>query len=409
MSAGKVTVCVFAPTATGGHARYAWELTTAMATHPRRAHRFELVSTADLDPAFRTGAYPAHAVLPRLRGRTAFRTRPGWMLNRATYYPVREHQFLRWLRGRPDVVAVHLQEWKPWLATRLVRAIHAMGKRVFYTVHNVLPHRYPPMVPRRLMRHWIRRACLHCDGLFVHSQRLADELAAFLGPRRPPITVVPHGVWTVPDAPAEVSPAERLNARRLLFFGAIRRNKGLHLLLDAAAQLAGYRLTIAGEPLEQEYFDTEIMPRVRAARAAGVDVELRDGFVPDDQVGPLFTGHSAVVLPYTSQFVAQSGVAFMALEYGVPVVSSEAGALKDLLGEYRLGETFETGSADALAAAVRRLHEGTDTGELERDIRAARRRFTWQAAAGVTIAAYSQAREPALEPNDCALGTTAAH
>jgi glycosyltransferase involved in cell wall biosynthesis len=194
-----------------------------------------------------------------------------------------------------------------------------------------------------------------------------------------------------------------------LFFGAIRRNKGLHLLLDAAAKLRGYGITIAGESLEPEYFESEVMPRVRSLRSAGADVELHDGFVPDDRVGGLFTAHSAVVLPYTDQFVAQSGVAFMALAYGLPVVASEAGGLKDLLGEHRIGETFETGSADALAAAVRRLHEQADPDELDRDIRAARRRFSWQAAAGATIAAYSTATEPTLGVHDCALGTTAAH
>jgi glycosyltransferase involved in cell wall biosynthesis len=407
MTAGRGTVVVFAPTASGGHARYAWELTRAMAHHPR-GYRFELVSTRDLDAAFRAD-YPTHPVLPPLRGRREFGTRLAWMLNRAAYYPVRERRFLKWLRTRPDVVAVHLQEWKPWLAAPLIRRMQALGKRVFYTVHNVLPHRYPPLVPRRLMRHWIRRACLRCDGLFVHSQRLADELAAFLGAGHPPITVVPHGVWTVPDAAAEEPLAQRLSRKRLLFFGAIRRNKGLHLLLDATSRLPGYHVTIAGEPLEREYFDGEVMPRVRALRDAGADVELRDGFVPDEQVGGLFAGHSAAVLPYTSQFVAQSGVAFMALAYGLPVVASAAGGLRDLLGEYRIGATFDAESPDALAAAVRALHEQSDPRELERDIRAARRRFTWQAAAGATIAAYAPLPEQPVEANGCALGTTAAH
>ena len=409
MTAGRGTVVVFAPTAAGGHARYAWELTSAMARHARGGYRFELVSTRDLDATFRDAGYATQPVLPAIRDRSSFRTRLGWMIDRATYYPVREHGFLKWLRARPDVVAVHLQEWKPWLATPLIRRMRAMGKRVFYTVHNVLPHRYPPLVPGPLMRHWIRRACRHCDGLFVHSPRLAGELAAFLGADHPPITVVPHGVWTVPDAPVEEPLPARLARRRLLFFGAIRRNKGLHLLLDAAARLPGYSVTVAGAPLEREYFDAEVMPRVRALRSGGAELDLRDGFVPDDAVGELFRTHSAVVLPYTDDFVAQSGVVFMALAYGLPVVASEAGGLKDLLGEYRIGETFRTGSADALAGAVRRLHEGSNPDELDRDIRAARRRFTWQAAAGATIAAYSASKEPALEPHDCALGTTAAH
>src|SRR4051794_22976528 len=57
------TVCIFAPTASGGHARYTWELATALARHPRGV-RVQVVSCEDLDPAFRSDDYPVHPVLP---------------------------------------------------------------------------------------------------------------------------------------------------------------------------------------------------------------------------------------------------------------------------------------------------------------------------------------------------------
>jgi glycosyltransferase involved in cell wall biosynthesis len=316
-------------------------------------------------------------------------------MSRLLYYPRREWQFLRWLKRRPDVVTVHLQEWKPWLAGWMVARIRRMGKRSFYTVHNVLPHRYPRLLPRRLVDHWIRSACLRCDGLFVHTRRLADELALFLGEQRPPIAVVPHGVWTVRDAEPAPPMRQRLARKRLLLFGAIRRNKGIDLLLRAAALLPGYELTIAGEPVEAEYFESEVMPLVHSLRQAGAKVRVIDRFVPDEEVGRLFAEHSAVVLPYTREFVAQSGVVFLALAYGVPVVASGAGGLCDLLGEYEIGTTFEGRSAEGLAAALRRLHEESDGAELERNIAAACRRFTWHAAAGATIAAYASAEESA--------------
>lgn len=410
---GDKCLCMFAPTASGGHARYAWELTTALARQARGGYRVELVSSRDLAEPFRSAEYPVHPILPPLRGRGSFRTRFAWMANRTLHYVARERQFLKWLRGRPDVSAVHLQEWKPWLAAGLIRSIRAMGKRAFFTVHNVLPHRYPPGVPKRLMHHWIRRAALLCDGLFVHSDRLAGELARFLGEPRPPITVVPHGVWTVADS-AQCPPLpDRLPLKRLLFFGAIRRNKGLDLLLRAAERLPEYGITVAGEVCESGYFESEVLPLVRTLRAAGRRVDLHDRFVPDAEVGPLFATHSAVVLPYTRQFIAQSGVVFMALAYGLPVVASKAGALVDLLGEYEIGTTFDTGSVDGLTSAVRELHDTTRQARLEARIRAARERFTWAAAAAATVAGYSPASrvqtEQAEEVHDCVLGPTPAH
>ena len=409
------TVCMFAPTSGGGHARYAWELVTALARHPQREFRFELVSSTELEAPYREAEYVVHPILPAIRERSTFRTRVGWALNRALHYPIRETCFLRWLAGRDDVATVHLQEWKPWLAAPVIRRIRAMGKKTFYTVHNILPHCYPPLIPKRLMDHWIRKACLECEGLFVHTETLAHELGRFLGPGHPPVTVVPHGVWTVPDSIAANHPLrERLAIKRLLFFGAIRRNKGLHLLLQALPQLPGYEVTVAGDPSERDYFDNEIMPRVTALRAGGARVHLIDRFVSDAEVGALFSSHSAIVLPYTQEFVAQSGVVFMALAYGLPVVASTAGGLHELLGEYEIGATFETGSCRGLADAVRRLHAESRCEELEREIRAARLRFTWHAAACATLRGYAAVAESAAAQsevmlNDCAFATTSVH
>ena len=413
MSSAHGCVCVFAPTASGGHARYAWELSTALSRKRRGGYGVELVSSSDLAEPFRSAEYPVHAILPPLRGRAGFASRTRWVANRAFHYVARERQFLEWLRCRPDVTAVHLQEWKPWLAASLIRSIRPMGKKTFFTVHNVLPHRYPPGVPKALMHFWIRRAALLCDGLFVHSDRLANELTRFLGRSAPPITVVPHGVWTVPDAAERPSLEGRLALKRLLFFGAIRRNKGLDLLLRAAERLPEYGITIAGEVCEDSYFDAEVMPLVRSLRAAGRCIDLMDRFVPDHEVGTLFASHSAVVLPYTRNFVAQSGVVFLAMAYGLPVVASTAGALGDLLGEHEIGTSFETGSVEGLADAVARLHDASRSAELESRIAAARARFTWDAAAEATIEGYSLSSRPrtvqAEETNDCVLGPTPAH
>ena len=382
------TICMYAPSADGGMAQYAWELMTALARQPRAGCRYELVTSVDLEPQFRSDSYRISAVLPPLRHRSAYRTRLGWISGRLTHYPRRERAFLEWLRGRPDVVGVHLQEWTPWLAAGMIRRIHAMGKRAYHTVHNVLPHQYPAGVPRRVVRGWARRARLMCDGLFVHTDELAGELAASLGRPHPPITVVPHGVWTVRGGTGVPAMAERLALKRLLFFGSIRRNKGLHVLLDAMGQMPEYRLTVAGEPHERQYVEDEVLPRVRRLRAGGARVELVDRFVSDAEVGPLFASHSAVLLPYTSGFVAQSGVVFMAIAHDVPVVASHAGGLREVLEQFRVGTGFGNASPQAVAAAVRELHEHPPQ-DLTAGLAQARRRFSWEGAARATIDGYS--------------------
>ena len=394
------------PSADGGHAQYTWELLTALSEQRHPGYRFELVSSRDLKDRYRSSLYPVHAILPPLVGRNAFSTRLSWVCGRLTHYHRRESCFLNWLQGRPDITAVHLQEWTPWLAARVVRRLRQMGKRVYCTVHNVVPHKYPLGVPRAVVDGWIRRACKLCDGLFVHTDLLADQLAAYLGEPHPPISVVPHGVWTVRDPSPQPALRERLAWKRLLFFGSIRQNKGLHVLLDAAERLPDFSITIAGQPGERSYYSDQILPRVQRLRENGIKIDLRPGFAPDEEVVRLFASHSAVVLPYTRQFVAQSGVVFMALAHELPVIASEAGGLNDLLSQFRIGQVFHEPTPEALAKAVRALYAGGAEEDLVDQIRLARQSLSWHNAAQATLMGYSRSQEQRMPSHDdCALGT----
>ena len=403
------TICMFTPQAHGGHPRYTHELMTALAALPRPDYRCELVSTRNLHEQFKSDRYPVHTVLPPLREREEFRFPLTWAVSRLMYYPRRELAFLKWLKGRPDIVAVHFQEWKPWMAAPLFRRIHKMGKKIHYTVHNVVPHRYPRLIPKSMIDRWMRNACLMCDGLFVHSEALADKLSESLGKGHPPIRISPHGVWTVPDFAGAPTMEQRLSWKKLLFFGSIRQNKGLDLLLDAAAALPGYSITIAGKPDEADYFQSQILPRVQRLREAGMQIHLMDRFIADEEVGPLFATHSAIVLPYTQGFVAQSGVAFMALAYELPMVASEVGGLRDLMNEFKVGETFRDFTPQGLAAAVRSLYAAGNHAGLAREVRAAKDKYSWAVAARETMAAYTAAQEGRREADAFSIQTTPAH
>src|SRR5690606_1434999 len=175
----------------------------------------ELLSSRDLLEEFSSDLYPVHRVLPPLRDRSTFSNSAAWAISRVMHYPQQHRSFLKWLEQRPDITAVHLQEWTPWLANWLINRIHGMGKKMYYTVHNIVPHRYPPGVPRPLMHRWLRNGCRMCDGLFVHTPKLAEQLSEFLEDRHPPIHVVPHGVWTVNASVEAPSIEQRLGWKRL--------------------------------------------------------------------------------------------------------------------------------------------------------------------------------------------------
>jgi glycosyltransferase involved in cell wall biosynthesis len=349
---------------------------------------FEWVSSMDLEDRFDSRHYAVHRILPRLLNRSGFRTRLSWAASRSVHYPYREWRFLKWLKTRPDITAVHFQEFNFWLPP-LLRAVRRLGKQTFYTAHYIRPHSYPPLLPRAL---WDKRhfqACRLCDGVFVLSSQLRDELSQAMGPSHPQIRIAPHGVWTV-GHPREVpTMRERLARKRLLFFGTIRRDKGLDLLLDAMPQLSGFGLTIAGAPCEAGYFHNEVMPRVRRLQSAGHRIDVIDRFVPDEQAASLFASHSALVLPYTKDFTAQSGVVFLALAHEIPVVCSEVGGLGEVMESFRIGTTIDEPSVIALVGAIRRLCCEPHLADLAGEIREAKDHFSWEACARATMAGYA--------------------
>jgi glycosyltransferase involved in cell wall biosynthesis len=176
-----------------------------------------------------------------------------------------------------------------------------------------------------------------------------------------------------------------------LFFGILRRNKGLNVLLRAAEQLPDFAITIAGEPQEPEFFRDNIEPTVRRLQAAGAKVELIPRYLADADVQPLFDDHGAIVLPYTGDFTAQSGVVYLALAYELPVIATRAGGLRDLFDRFQIGRTFAEGSADELAAAVRSLFALEDTAHLAEQIKSAKEESSWQSTARATLAGYGTA------------------
>jgi glycosyltransferase involved in cell wall biosynthesis len=387
---------MYTPSASGGHARYTHEVLSALAAKGQpEGIRVSLVTSRDLASEYRTDRYPIYDVLPRLLPRSAFRSPVTWGLSRVVHYYKRETAFLRWIEKHGSACdAVHFQEYTMWLAPRHLRSLKARGIRLFFTVHNVYPHRHTPGKPRvtdPLLLHWRRTAFRLCDGLFVHTESLREQLAEFLGGEHPPIVVTPHGVWSSADAARAVTDVEeRVGRRRLLFFGVARPNKGLHTLLRAMEGLDDCTLTVAGQPAEPRYQE---QIQAMAKRLPQGRVELIDRFIEDEEMGRIFGQSSLVVLPYIS-FAGQSGVLHDALAYGLPVVATDVGALGESVLRWGIGQVVPPGDDVALAGAVREMLTPHRYVQASRAVDRARADLSWDRSAEIMIEAYrSTARE----------------
>jgi glycosyltransferase involved in cell wall biosynthesis len=271
--------------------------------------------------------------------RTTPRARFRRLLKGAEYVPSVRRLLRRVDQLSPDVVHV---QWlaRPELDVRWLRRLARRGPFVF-TAHNALPRR------ARAYGAW-REALTLATRVVVHSQQAVERLAAF-GIDRAKLVRISHPVFDAPGKPTASPPA----GTTLLFFGLIRRYKGLDVLVSALPEIRRrvpeVRLVVAGDPLEP------IGPVRELAVSLGVDdaIEWRLGFVPDPEVAPLVASVAAVVLPYRE--IESSGVLALAFGHGRPAVVSDLGAVGESVREFGAGRAVPPEDAGALASACAEL------------------------------------------------------
>jgi glycosyltransferase involved in cell wall biosynthesis len=284
-------------------------------------------------------------------------------------------------RHPPDIV--HWQ-WAPLpqLDFPVVRRLPA-GGRVF-TAHDVLPRRSAGAVDR-----W-RALYTSCDRVITHSENGRSRLVGEVGVDPGRVVIVPHPVLADDRGP---EPPDRVEAgESVLFFGLLRPDKGLDVLIEAlpalAARVPGVRLEVVGSPR------MPIEPLQERARALGVaervSWDLR--FVSDAEAAAAFSRAAVICLPYRE--IENSGVLAEALRHGVVPVTTAVGGLPETLARYGLPEPVAVDDVDGLA---QRLGEAlTDESLRARAVagmRRARQELTWAHAAEAHEGLYREILE----------------
>jgi glycosyltransferase involved in cell wall biosynthesis len=259
---------------------------------------------------------------------------PRWLWSRARTYVQRARVRRRVLReGSFDVVHYHY-------LNRFTDAWRRPEGLWVASIHDVSPHR-PRLgaLEDRLARFMYRRP----DGLIVHHQWLRQALEGGFGVAPGRIRVVPHQVFPVVD-PCERAAGE--STPTILFFGALRQNKGLDVLLAAIERAGGaMRLHIAGRG-DQEL---ELLAADAAKWCDNVTTEI--GRITEMRKAQLFRACNVVALPYTA-FSSQSGVLHDAYGHWRPVVATDVGALGQTVRDDGTGLVVPAGDVDRLAEAL---------------------------------------------------------
>ena len=139
----------------------------------------------------------------------------------------------------------------------------------------------------------------------------------------------------------------------VLFFGQIKKVKGVGVLLNAFAQIKDENpnvlLVIAGSVWKDDFSQyQEIIDQKGMGKAVRTDIR----YIPDEEIKYYYSAADFCVLPYLD--VYQSGVVQLSYAYKKPVVATRLGAFKEVVLEGRSGFMCEPGDVDSLREALQK-------------------------------------------------------
>ncbi|HEY4148536.1 MAG TPA: glycosyltransferase [Chitinophagaceae bacterium] len=260
---------------------------------------------------------------------------------------------------KPDIIVVRF--WLPMMGPALGTILRIAKKnrhtRVVAITDNIVPHEKRPG-DTIFTRYFLKP----CDAFIAMSEKVMQDLALF-APHKPATRVL-HPLYD--NFGAAISKAE---ARQhlgipatepiVLFFGFIRKYKGLDILFSALALL---KQRIQNTPLKDlkllvagEFYEEEKAYRQQIEESAiGDMLIMKTGFIPNQEVRDYFCAADVVIQPYRN--ATQSGVTPLAYHFEKPMIVTNVGALPDYVPHEKAGLVAAPEPA-ALAAAIERYFE----------------------------------------------------
>jgi glycosyltransferase involved in cell wall biosynthesis len=226
------------------------------------------------------------------------------------------------------------------------------------------------------------------------SESSRRDIERFLNVPPDKIDVVPQGTGTTrlaePEPPGVLRERHALGDRRVLLTVSPKRPaKNLARLLDALALIPPERRPVLVAPGYSTPYEAELREH---GRAIGVEDDVRWlGWTPDADLEGLYALADCFAFP--SLYEGFGLPVLEAMRRGVPVVSSDRSSLPEVAGDAAL--MVDPEDPGAIAAAVERVLRDPAEAELMRAAgHAQAERFSWQATARGTLAAYDRVSRP---------------
>ena len=230
-----------------------------------------------------------------------------------------------------------------WLAAVALRTLSG-APRLVRTRHISTP------IPRHALNRWLY--CSATAHVVTTGERLREQVMRETGLDATRVSSVPTGIDL-----AHFVPGDRLEARARLGLPAdafvigivatLRSWKGHRYLVEAVAGIPGAMLAMVGDGPGADNLRAQV-------KALGIESRVRMPGNQDDVV-PWLRAFDVFALPsYANEGVPQAIMQAMACR--IPVVTTPVGSIGEIVRDRHTGLFVQPQSADALRAALARLH-----------------------------------------------------
>jgi glycosyltransferase involved in cell wall biosynthesis len=262
-------------------------------------------------------------------------------------------------RYKPDLIVVRY--WLPFMGPALgtilrrVKANH--HTKIVCIADNVIPHEKRPG-DKPFTRYFLQPV----DAFITMSEKVMTDLRKLTNK---PAKQVVHPLYDNFGEALSTSAARQhldlpTNEPLILFFGFIRKYKGLDLLLEAMHILQNRKsstpsleipkLLIGGEFYEDRQVYDELISKFQLQQT----LVLRTEFIADSEVKYYLSAADFVIQPYRN--ATQSGVTPLAYHFEKPMLVTNVGGLPDLVPNGKAGVVVEP-NATAIADGILKLYQ----------------------------------------------------
>lgn len=274
-------------------------------------------------------------------------------------------------QGNPDLIIS--QYWMTFFGPafgNIQKSLKSGAKRMAI-LHNVIPHE------KRFFDGPVNRYFLkQNDGFVVMSDVVMNDL----------LSIKPDAKYLRIDHPiynqfgAGLPREEALSAlnlpkekKYLLFFGFIRKYKGLDLLLEALSLLnEDYHVIVAGE-IYGSFDDYQALIDQYNLQNR---VHMFTEYISDEEVKIYFSAADVCMLPYKS--ATQSGITAIAHHFEMPIIATDVGGLKETIDHQETGLIVDHANGDEIAKAVQSFFNDFDPEAMRTAIRKRNAENTWE-------------------------------